>query len=199
MEQLGSPFRLLAKGLDVSRMNAELGAHPELWDAHKERRVAPGSPHGGMRDIWVRYNDRRPFERVGNFTAINDRHVPIWYDAAKLLPSVKEFALDITQKTRAEMLCGVLISKIPPGAGIDRHVDRGWHAENTSKLYLALRSAPGAVFATDTGSIEPDAGDLFHFNNQAPHWVHNGSNEDRVMLIVCVRTEMFGELHDHTM
>jgi hypothetical protein len=140
MEQLGSPFRLLAKGLDVSRMNAELGAHPELWDAHKERRVAPGSPHGGMRDIWVRYNDRRPFERVGNFTAINDRHVPIWYDAAKLLPSVKEFALDLTQKTRAEMLCGVLISKIPPGAGIERHVDRGWHAENTSKLYLALRS-----------------------------------------------------------
>lgn len=195
----GRKFRLLARGIDVSRMNAELAAHPELWDAHKERRIAPGTPHSGMTDIWLRYNDRRPFEARGDFAGLNDRHVPVWYPATALLPSIKAFTLDVTALCRAEMLCGVLISRIPPGAGIARHVDRGWHAENTSKLYLALQSAPGAVFASDSDAIEPETGDLFHFNNQEPHWVHNGSDRDRVTLIVCVRTEMFGELHDNTM
>ena len=74
-------FTLLQEGIDVRPLLDQIDVHPELWDQHKERRTGRYSPHGGMTDIWVRYNDPA---RVGPH--FNDEHVPVWYPAWKVLP-----------------------------------------------------------------------------------------------------------------
>ena len=99
-------------------------------------------------------------------------------------------------KVQGEMLCAVLITRIPPGSGIDPHIDKSWHVEYTEKFYLTLKGAPGAAFYCDDGtweeSIEPRPGDLYLFDNRKRHWVENQSDQDRVTLIMCIRTDMFG-------
>jgi hypothetical protein len=76
-------------------------------------------------------------------------------------------------------------------------VDEGWHVEYYEKLYLSLRSAPGAEFWCEGSDgfhekLEPRPGEVWLFDNRKPHWVINHSGYDRVTLIVCVRTRKFG-------
>ena len=49
-------FLKVAEGINVDTVMAQIHAQPELWDAHSLRRTAPGTPHSGMQDIWIRYN-----------------------------------------------------------------------------------------------------------------------------------------------
>lgn len=146
-----------------------------------------------MSDIWVRYN--RP-DRLNpeDPRAFNNEHVPVWYPAWKKLPALRPIIFDLMATVEGEMLCGVLITRIPPGEGIAPHVDAGWHVEYTEKFYLSLKSSPGADFVCDGERLNPKPGEMWLFDNRKNHWVENDSTEDRITLIVCIRTEMFGRL-----
>jgi hypothetical protein len=190
-----SPFRLLGTGIDVKPLLAQLDAHPELWNQHSMRRVAPDSPHTQMSDIWVRYNDFRPYRDRGDFTGINDRHVPIWYPSWYVLTALQPIVRSMAAHFQAEMIGGVLITRIPPGGRIEPHTDHGWHVEYYDKFYLSLRSPPGAIFATPEQVINPLPGELWLFDNRVKHWVENRhATEERITLIVCLRTPMFGRM-----
>lgn len=186
-------FQLLAKGVDVSKLKAELDAHPDLWDAVRYRKDGYRTPHSRMSDIWVRYNDIRPYEERGDFTGFNDRHVPIWYPAYYLLPELRRIIHVLAAQFQAEMIGGVLITRIPPGEKIDPHTDEGWHVDYYDKLYLSIE-AGGAEFSTATEKTVPEVGDLWLFDNKVEHWVINDSPVDRVTLIVCLRTAAFGRI-----
>lgn len=174
----------------------ELDKAPELWNQHTIRRDSVESPHTGMSDIWIRYNDVAPFEASGDYSTFNDPHVPIWYPAAQCLPSAKEISMDLMKKVNGEMLGGILITKIPPGQGIDPHADFGWHVEYYDKFYVCLQNDPGARFYCEhegvTEALEPKVGEVWLFDNRKRHWVENKSQRDRITLIVCIRTELFG-------
>lgn len=179
-------FQLITH-MDIEPLRNELAAHPELWDARPERRVAPGSPHAGMKDIWVRYND---ISRLG--PRFNDEHVPANYPAWHTLPAARRICFDLMSLVDGEMLGGVLITRIPPGCGIARHIDTGWHVEYYDKFYVCLQNDPGAEFACDDASLTPSVGDVHLFDNRVPHWVVNNSTRDRITLIVCIRTQKYG-------
>lgn len=189
-------FQHITSGVDVSPLVAELRAHDELWDAHRIRKTAYGTPHRGMSDIWVRYNDVAPFEATGDYRTFNDRHVPIRYPAWSLLPSVRTVVMPLMALVQGEMLGGILITRIPPGGSIDAHTDHGWHAEYYDKFYVSVQNGPGAAFWCEADgireSIEPDAGEIWYFNNQKLHGVENRSTSDRIAMIVCIRTDLFG-------
>lgn len=177
-------FIPLAHGVDVSKIRSELDAHPELWDSIKFRRLAPDSPHTKMSDIWVRSNK---LEKVGH--GFCDEHLSVWYPAAKLLPSVKDFVMDTMAFVRGEVLGGVLITRIPPGGSIAKHADTNWHARYYDKFYLQISGAPEQTFSSDDAVFAPVIGDVYWFNNQREHWVENNSNVDRITLIVCIRID----------
>jgi hypothetical protein len=183
-------FLKLAESLPVAPVLAEIEAHPELWDAYRERKDAFRSPHAQMSDIWVRYNSR---DRLGpNF---NDEHVPVNYPAWDALPTVRAISFAIMAAEQGQMLGGILITRIPPGGRIAPHVDSGWHVNYFSKFYVALKSPIGSSFSTETPSgietITPAVGDLHRFDNRNLHWVENNSSEDKMTLIVCVRTDKY--------
>lgn len=184
-------FLKVDEGIDVSPLVEQLDAQPELWDRNNRRKTAPGTPHTQMSDIWVRYNNVEPFEKSGDFSGFNDEHFPIWYPAYRSLPALKPLIFDLMEKTEGEHLGGVLITRIPPGCGIAPHVDRGWHVEFYDKFYLSLRSAPGAKFFCGDEVLEPKPGEIWRFDNRLEHSVVNESSEDRMTLIVCIRTEKY--------
>lgn len=180
----------------VTSILAELDGHPELWNAHRVRKDVPGTPHAAMDDIWVRYNDVGPFERGERpWVEFNDLHLPINYPAWAALPTLRRLVFSLMAHVEGDMLGGILITRIPPGGKILPHVDRGWHVETFEKFYLSLRSASGAIFGCDHRGVKeelnPKPGDIWLFDNRKLHWVENGSSEDRITAIICIRSEKY--------
>lgn len=169
--------------VDVAPLKAALLANPDLFDEHPERRVAYGSPHNGMSDIWVRYNAA---ERFG--ASFNDEHVPVWYPCIRQIPQVVPIVAEIFGNVLGEMLGGVLITKLPPGGQIASHVDSGWHAGYYDKFYVPIQNGKGSIFGFECGEIEAEEGEVYQFDNSVPHWVENNSDIDRISMIVCIRT-----------
>lgn len=188
-----SPFELLdSHGVEAGLILRELERQPQLWGQFGRRKLAPGTPHAGMTDIWVRYNDCRPFEARDDWRGFNDPHIPIWYPAASACPILKDYVLSVAGRYEAEMIGGVLISRIPAGRGIEPHTDVGWHQTYfDTKLYLSLEAPEGAVFGTHHASITPKSGELWRFDNSVEHWVTNDGPGNRTTLIICLRTDYF--------
>lgn len=189
-------FIKINEGIDVRPLLAELDAHPELWNAYDRRVTAPGTPHSAVSDIWVRYNDVSEAMRTGEWKGINDPHIPVWYPAWRKLPSLRPIVFALMGQVEAEMLGGVLITRIPPGAGLDPHIDEGWHVEYYEKFYLSLKSGLGANFICEHEGareiLNPKPGEIWLFDNRKRHWVQNNSTADRITAIFCIRTSMFG-------
>ena len=176
-------FSKLSLTVDVSELKASLLANSDLFDEHPERRVAYGSPHNGMSDIWVRYNS--PKKKGANF---NDEHVAEWYPCISRIPAVIDVVASVFNFVGGETLGGVLITKLPPSGIIDKHVDSGWHAGYYDKFYVPIQNANGSLFRFENGDIDAVEGEVYQFDNSVPHWVENNSDIDRISMIVCIRT-----------
>lgn len=187
-------FTLITEGIGVSPILRELEGCEHLWNQHSARTTAPGTPHRTSSDLWLRYNDVTPYERGERpWSTFNDEHVPIFYPAWALLPSLHPIVSLLMRMTDTNRLGGILITKIPPGCGIDRHADSSWHVDVHRKLYLSLKSVPGAVFGCEHDGVReelnPEPGQVWEFDNHKPHWVVNASTIDRITCIICVRNE----------
>lgn len=188
-----SRFLKIAEDVDVAPLIAQIDACPELWGQFGWRKNIPDGPHAGMTDIWVRYNDSRPFEARGDFKGFNDEHESVWYPAYYALPAMREIIFPLMAAVEGERLGGVLITRIPPGCGIAPHRDAGWHVDHYDKFYVQLKSRPGAVFCCEGEVNRPVPGDVYRFDNRVLHWVKNESDGDRMTLIVCIRTSKYRE------
>lgn len=181
----------VTKSLNVLPLQQELLANLDEFDKYDYRRTFPNSPHAQMNDIWVRYNDIRPFEEKGSLDGFESEHDSVWYPVLDKLPSVKKVVFDLMRIVDGERLGGILITKLPAGGHIARHTDAGWHAQYYDKFYVPILNTKGSTFGFDDGVIDPDLGDAWWFDNSNPHWVDNKSDIDRIAMIVCIRTELF--------
>lgn len=179
-------FLKVHEGLDVMPLLIQIQRQPDLWNRHTQRKDFTGSSHTQMSDIWVRYNPE-----CADLAKANDEHDSAWYPAFYQLPTVRPIVFFLMARVEGERLGGVLITKIPPGCVIDPHIDRSWHADYYDKFYVSLQSEPGANFYCEDEVINPRRGDVYWFDNSHRHWVTNESKEDRMTLIVCIRTHRF--------
>lgn len=195
---MSESFAKIATGFNVLPLQIALKRQPKLFGAIDLRRTNylqknanefEVSPHVGMKDIWVRYNDVTPFIQSGNYTCMNDEHDPIWYPAYYALPQIRPLIFDLMRIVEGERLGGIFITKLAPGERIEKHIDAGWHAGYYDKYYIPIQNAKGATFNFEDGMIEPELGDVYWFDNSVPHWVENNSNEDRISLIVTIKSD----------
>ena len=179
-------YQHIAEEIDVAPLRAALEAKPHLFGQQTARATAYGSPHKAMTDIWVRYNH---IDNLG--PACNDEHDSVWYPAYAELPELDPILFSLMGFVHGERLGGVLITKLPPGGVIAPHVDTGWHADYYEKFYIAIRNEPGAWFHFPDGDFRARDGDCYWFDNSVTHSVVNGSDHERLALIVCIKTDKF--------
>lgn len=170
----------------VGRVNViplvlSLEAHPELWNEHSGRTDKKG-PHAQVNDIWVRYN------KIENFGArFNDEHTSVWYPCIHKIPFAATVARRVVEMVGGGKLGGVLITQLPPGGRVTKHIDSGWHAKHYEKFFVNLSG--NAEFCFDSGTIHARDGDVYHFRNDVPHWVNNPSNRQSVRMIICIKPD----------
>jgi len=183
-------FERVTDSLFVLPLQARLHASPDLWGQRAYRRASAGSPHAGMVDIWARYRDFA--EMTGDWDEFRmTPHDSVWYPEAEKIPELKPIVFDLMRIVEGDRLGAVLITKLPPGGEIKPHIDGGWHAGFYSKFYVPITDVPGQNFHWEDGFIAPKLGHAWRFDNSVPHWVTNESEQDRISLIVCIKTDRF--------
>lgn len=173
-------IRLLhSQAVNVGPLLWALQSHPELWDQNTARTAHPDSPHHGLHDIWARY--------AAPGVDGSQPHESVWHPCADLMP-IREMVYPLVAAVQGDQLGGVLITKIPPGKTCRPHTDPGWHARHYQKFAIQVQSHPKQAFHFEGQSLVTKPGDLYWFDNSKTHWVTNESDQDRITVIVCIRT-----------
>jgi len=181
-----SNFRLLASGVDVSGITAELAAHPELWGSNGYRVMHPESPHYGIADIWLRW---RHWASLLSVASYQEPHFPVFWPAWRALPSLWPMVRTLSHAVDSVALGGILITRINPGESVKEHVDTGWHAlYYDTKVYVCLRGNPFSINYVEDEAFAPREGDIFSFSNQQRHRVTNDGPTERITAIICYRS-----------
>jgi len=180
-------FAKLPIAFDIEKMADYLKSDHGFWDEHNKRRTFPNSPHSEMTDIWARFGD----VSNGDYSILGVEHDSVWYKSAELIPDVKNIAFQLMTSVNGERLGGILITKLPAWGKIKPHTDSGWHAAYYEKFYVAVSNPVGSYFCFENDRIDARNGDCYWFRNDRIHWVENNSNEDRIAMIVCIKTDKF--------
>lgn len=177
---------MIAAGIEVAAALAEIDAAPGLWGEFPARTEGQ-SPHRESQDIWLRF---RASEELTDRCKYGEPHFAVWYPAWHALPALHSIVFDIARQVEAEYIGGVLLTRIPAGARIHPHHDRGsWHAEwlNT-KAYVVLRANERCINRYEDEAYHMAAGEAWMFNNLVTHAVENHGETERIALIITMRS-----------
>lgn len=85
-------------------------------------------------------------------------------------------------------LKSVRLMRLKAGAQIKPHSDHGLSLESgQARLHLPIQTSDGICFMVDGRQVPMRAGELWYFNAEQEHEVHNRSGEDRINLVIdCV-------------
>ena len=185
-------FNKIACGFNVMPLQIALRRQPGLFGKYNYR-CDGNSPHRESVDIWVRYNAIENVTKVkkqlNSEHPANTEHRPIWYPSYYQLPDLRHLIFDLMRLVEGEELGTILLVKIPPKKQIYTHTDSGWSAEYYEKYYIPIQSNVGNAFNFPDGSIYPQIGEVYWFDNSVQHNAINDSNEDMIMLIVTIRSD----------
>lgn len=190
-------FNLVAQNFNVQPYMAQILAHPELWENPRDFRKIPRyggqlSPHRESQDIWVRHQN---YEALGAYDTEEGREsimksaISEWYPEALKLPAAMDMAANVCMCLGAIQLGGSYVIRIPAGKKVYPHSDWSWHSTYYNKYMVILKTQPGVTFGWErSGTLIPETGDLWNFENDTNHWVYNDSDEDMLIATFSVRT-----------
>lgn len=178
-------FQRLAQGVDILPLLHAVERQPLLWNAHVLRTTHPGTPHTEVDDIWLRFNTLPP---EGQEAKIIDEHESINYPAMLALPQARSIIFDLMRRVEGERLGRVLITRLAPGKAIAPHTDGGSHAAYYDRYHVILQNAAGSIFRAGNESVVMVPGEVWWFDNSQEHEVKNASSDDRLTMIVDIRT-----------
>jgi hypothetical protein len=180
-----SEFIRIASGIDVSAVLTQLDGQPGLWAANPQRL---SGPHRETSDIWVRYRDLAELTGPESF---REPHFSVWYPAWRALPALRPIVFGLCATVESVHLGGILVTRMPPGATVYPHDDRGtWHSEwHNMKLWMPLRANDVCVNTCEDESVVMKPGEAWTFSNLKTHSVENRGDSERICLIVCCRSE----------
>lgn len=176
---------------------------PELWKEDTFLRDYPQGPFGEIESIMLRFPEKRVFEQEEDLKAYKegrpvldkdgkpilfDQHENIDYPAYKLLHEARPLIMGLMAQVQGERLGRVMINKIMPGGQIFPHADSTEHCSYYTRFHIVLYGLPGAVLRCDDEQMEMRTGDVFWFNNALEHSVVNNSAEERISMVVDIRT-----------
>jgi hypothetical protein len=173
-------FYRLCEGIDTVSIVHALHSRPELWNRNSLRRDT--AELAECDDIWLRFPSADGIKQgLGEFECVN-------YPAMAELPAVRSIIFGLMRQIEGERLGPVMISRLPPGGRIYPHDDGAAHTAYYKRYFLTLHAKPGCIFRAGEEAIEPKVGELYWFDNSVEHEVINNSADDRMSLIIDVRS-----------
>lgn len=166
--------------VDVIPLAHALAVKPHLWNANPIRTTFPGSPHSDCDDILLWFNNLS--DDIPN--DIQTHPQPAWDE----LPQVRQIIFDLMRRVEGVQLGRALITRLAPGKTIPEHPDAGAPATFYQRYQIAIQCLPGCNFRIGDEVVNFRMGDVWWIDNQVPHEVINNSADDRIALVVDVRT-----------
>lgn len=176
-------FHLIATDLKVAACLEQINANTLLWDDITLRQTHPQSYHKDTRSIFLRWSEFHTLD-----AALNDLK-SIQYPAMKTLTKVIPLIEEAYSLTGSTELGRCLLVEFYPGGIIDMHTDEGLYVDHFERFHIPLCSNTGNYFLSQTDFEEGEfvhmrAGELWNFNNKAPHCLFNRSHEPRLHLVM---------------
>ena len=112
-------FSLIGRGIDVKKALEQISSNNFLWNQNTIRKDMPGSGHGDVDDIWIRFNEiieGREREAFDDLECID-------YPAHSILSNTTSLMERLELELGASKIGRVFISRISPGKGIKAHCD----------------------------------------------------------------------------
>lgn len=184
-------FQRISGGIDVMPLLLAIKRRPDLWKEDTYLRDYPQGPFEQIESIMLRFPVKGVYEteeELKNHQSTYDQHENIDYPAYKLLPEARPLVMNLMAYVGGERLGRVMINKIAPGGVIYPHADTPAHAEYYSRFHIVLQSQPGVVFRAGDEQVYMATGEVWWFDNKQEHEVINNSADDRIHMIVDIRT-----------
>lgn len=187
-------FYRLSQGVDVRSLMLAIHRHEKdkgIWKEDTYLRDYPQGPFGDCESIILRFPPRSVHEteealkkHLENF----DQHECVDQDVFKLLPEARPLIFSLMTFVQGERLGRVIINKIRPGGVIYPHADTAAHAKYFDRFHIVLSSSPGVIFRAGDERVYMETGSVWWFNNAIEHEVINNSADDRIHMVVDIRT-----------
>ncbi len=187
----------MAEGIDVYPLLYAVTRQPELWNKHNTRCAHQESVHQGVDCITLRYNKYNAGEDFVEKVCSEIQCVN--YPAFKDLPEALPFIMQLMKRVNGVHLGRVLITRMAPGTRILPHSDLLHQATEAfpdkiapatyyDRYHIVLKSHPGSVFNCGDESVYMAPGEAWWFDNCVEHEVINNSVDDRIHLIMDIRS-----------
>lgn len=184
-------FLKICQGIDPMPLLIAIRRRPELWREDTYLRDYPQGPFKDIESIMLRFPVKSVHEteaELQDHLSRYDQHENIDYPAYKLLTEARPIIMNLMAYVGGERLGRVMINKIAPGGVIYPHTDTPSHTDYYSRFHVVLQSQPGVVFRAGDEQVYMGTGEVWWFDNAKEHEVFNNSADDRIHMIVDIRT-----------
>lgn len=181
-------FLCLAHSANTIQLLLQIQRQPNLWKADTYLRDYPQGPFEDVETIFLRF----PSSSVTELErSQKDQHECENMDGSLHLPAARALVFGLMAMVEGERLGRVMINKIRPGGRIFPHADTPVHANYWDRFHYVIQASPGCNFRCGNETVQMHTGQLWWFDNSEEHEVINNSADDRIHLIVDVRTSYF--------
>lgn len=184
-------FQQLASNTDVLPLLLAIKRRPDLWKEDTYLRDYPQGPFGQIESIMLRFPVKGVYEteeELKNHLSTYDQHESVDYPPYKVLPEARGIVAALMTRVGGERLGRVMLNKMVPGSVIYPHCDTPAHTDYYSRFHVVLQSQPGVVFRAGDEKVFMNTGEVWWFNNAAEHEVINNSADDRIHMVIDIRT-----------
>jgi hypothetical protein len=187
-------FRLIDSGLDVNKLMLklhQLDKSKGIWREDTFLRHYPQGPFGECESIILRFQPVQHYDDEAQYREQFDKidqHECVDRDVFRLLPEARAIVFMLMAYVEGERLGRVIINKMIPGGKIFPHSDGEAHALYYDRHHIVLQSTPGAIFRAGSDQVTMPTGSVWWFDNSQDHEVINNGSDDRIHMIVDIRT-----------
>ena len=184
-------FTRLSAGVEINPLLLAIKRRPDLWAEDTYLRDYPQGPFKEIDSIMLRFPEKSVVEtklELQNILSKFDQHENVDYPAYKILHEARSLIMNLFSYVGGERLGRAMINRIAPGGVIFPHVDTESHTDYYTRFHIVLQSQPGVVFRAGTEQVYMATGEVWWFDNSQEHEVINNSADERIHLIVDVRT-----------
>jgi hypothetical protein len=186
-------FYRIATGTEVGKIALKIAHHrPDLWRDDTYLRDYPQGPFGDTDTIFLRFPERSVKETEEALKAhleFVDQHESVDYPAYTVLVEARAVVMNLMAYVGGERLGRVMINRIRPGGRIYPHVDTATHTAYYTRFHVVLQGLPGVMFRAGDEQVNMLTGDVWWFDNAVEHEVVNNSGDDRIHMVVDIRTQ----------